>query len=72
MIVWFTGLSGAGKTTILNILAKKLPDYRVLDGVTTPYAAYSESQTLSIGYAAANLAHLGQDVICAAISTVKA
>jgi len=70
--VWFTGLSGSGKTTTLDVLAKMLPEYRVLDGVTTPYAHCSSSQTLSIGCAAADLTQVGQSVICAAISTVKA
>lgn len=70
--IWFTGLSGAGKTTILNILARMLPAYAVLDGIASVWMKdYSPSHPLSMGYSAADLVRSGQGVICAAVSTLE-
>ena len=32
MIIWFTGNSGAGKTTLVQVIQKRLPDTIILDG----------------------------------------
>jgi adenylylsulfate kinase-like enzyme len=70
MIVWFTGLSGAGKTTILKELADMLPKWMVLDGHPGIGVPRTSPQVLSISQAAVGLVKAGHDVICAFVSTL--
>jgi sulfate adenylyltransferase len=82
--IWFTGLSGAGKTTISNALVPMLLEHgrqtSVLDGdvVRTHLSkglGFSkedrDANILRIGFVASEIVHAGGTVICAAISPYR-
>ena len=84
-VIWFTGLSGAGKSTISSALAAELTarglPFEVLDGdvVRTHLSkglSFSREDrdinVLRIGWVARTLARHGTIVICAAISPYRA
>jgi sulfate adenylyltransferase len=83
--IWFTGLSGAGKSTISDALTEMLMEYgrqlTVLDGdvVRTHLSrglGFSkedrDTNILRIGYVAAEIVRHGGAVICAAVSPYRA
>lgn len=83
--LWFTGLSGAGKSTVAEILATLLAEHgrqvTILDGdvVRTHLSrglGFSkedrDTNIRRIGWVAAEVAHHGGTVICAAISPYRA
>jgi sulfate adenylyltransferase len=83
--IWFTGLSGAGKSTITDILTELLAEsgrqVTVLDGdvVRTQLSkglGFSkedrDTNILRIGYVAAEIVRHGGAVICAAVSPYRA
>jgi sulfate adenylyltransferase len=83
--IWFTGLSGAGKSTITDILTELLAEsgrqVTVLDGdvVRTHLSkglGFSkedrDTNILRIGYVAAEIVRHGGAVICAAVSPYRA
>lgn len=84
-VIWFTGLSGAGKSTISQELVKRLAqralNFEVLDGDVVR-TNLSKGLTFSredrdinvrrIGWVASTLARHGCIAICAAISPYKA
>lgn len=83
--VWFTGLSGAGKSTITDALTEMLMEYgrqlTVLDGdvVRTHLSrglGFSkedrDTNILRIGYVAAEIVRHGGVAICAAVSPYRA
>lgn len=83
--VWFTGLSGAGKSTVAEILSSMLAEYgrqiTVLDGdvVRTHLskglgfsAEDRDTNIRRIGWVAGAIARHGGTVICAAISPYRA
>jgi sulfate adenylyltransferase len=83
--IWFTGLSGAGKTTIAEILAMLLMEYgrqiTMLDGdvVRTHLSkglGFSredrDTNILRIGFVASEIVHHHGAVICAAVSPYRA
>lgn len=83
--IWFTGLSGAGKSTTAEALATLLPEYgrrvTILDGdvVRTHLSkglGFSpedrDTNILRIGFVASELVKYGGIVICAAISPYRA
>jgi sulfate adenylyltransferase len=83
--LWFTGLSGAGKSTIADVLTTMLPEYgrqvTVLDGdvVRTHLskglgfsAEDRDTNIRRIGFVAAEIVRHGGVVICAAISPYRA
>ena len=83
--LWFTGLSGAGKTTTANILTIKLLEHgrqvTLLDGDVvrtslSPELGFSkEDRDINIrrmGYVAAEIVRHGGAIICAAVSPYRA
>ena len=83
--LWFTGLSGAGKTTTANILTIKLLEHgrqvTLLDGDVvrtslSPELGFSkEDRDVNIrrmGYVAAEIVRHGGAIICAAVSPYRA
>jgi sulfate adenylyltransferase len=83
--IWFTGLSGAGKTTIAEVLTEKLAEIgravTVLDGdvVRTHLSkglSFSkedrDTNILRIGYVASEIVRHNGAVICAAVSPYRA
>src|SRR5205085_8531249 len=83
--IWFTGLSGAGKSTTANILTIKLLEYgrqvTLLDGdvVRTELSrglGFSkedrDTNVRRIGYMASEVVRHGGAVICAAVSPYRA
>jgi adenylylsulfate kinase len=83
-VIWFTGLSGAGKTTIADILKQELIErgqkVEVLDGdvvrenLSKGLGFSKEDRDLNIariGFVAHLLARNGVKVICAAISPYR-
>lgn len=85
MCIWFTGLSGSGKSTTADILTMKLLEYgrrvTILDGdvvrthLSKGLGFSPEDRDLNIrriGYVASELVRHGGVVICAAISPYRA
>jgi sulfate adenylyltransferase len=83
--VWFTGLSGAGKSTVAEVLATLLAEHgrqvTVLDGdVVRTHLSRGlgfgkedrDTNIRRIGYVASEIARHGGTVICAAISPYRA
>ncbi|MBN1230645.1 MAG: bifunctional sulfate adenylyltransferase/adenylylsulfate kinase [Anaerolineales bacterium] len=83
-VLWFTGLSGAGKSTVADIVTSRLLEYgrqvTVLDGdvVRTHLSkglGFSkedrDTNILRIGYVASEIARHNGTVICAAISPYR-
>lgn len=81
LVVWVTGLSGAGKTTISHLLIEKIRDFGrvgvLLDGDILRYilgqvSSHSEQDRLGLaqiyGRLCQELAYQGFDVVCATIS----
>lgn len=77
MIIWLTGLSGAGKTTLSNHLADTIPRCFVLDGDDvrtwlTSDLGFSKADrrknVLRVASVAAQLAKRGMNVVVALIS----
>ncbi len=84
LVLWFTGLSGSGKSTIANLVAPQLLAHgrqlTVLDGDVvrthlskglTFSAEDRDTNILRIGYVAAEIAKHGGTVMCAAISPFR-
>ncbi len=75
-IIWFTGLSGSGKSALVKRLAKKMDNVIVLDGDTIrkifPTTGFSQKERTAhikrVGYTATLLAQNGLNVLCSLIS----
>jgi adenylyl-sulfate kinase len=82
-VIWFTGLSGSGKSTIAEALASRLADsgHRVelLDGDVIrahfPATGFSRAErdahVRRVGFMASRLAHHGVTVLCSLISPYR-
>ena len=84
LLVWITGLSGAGKTTIANALYKKIIKHHsntlLLDGDSFRYilggnSGYTKEERFEVGFKIARMCNFlisqNMNVICATISLFK-
>jgi adenylylsulfate kinase-like enzyme len=70
VIIWFSGLSGAGKSTTIRKLIKLIPGCVVLDG-TALADVPQEPKSIAIALTAKRFVPSGRTIVCACANTLQ-